>query len=150
MSFGPERGRDGEPNVRWTGVVVSFLLLAAPGYGLAHHSIAAMYDRDKAISVDGRLVRIEIINPHSALEVEARGRDGRSAVWRFESSGSSGMQRTGVEPGTLKIGEHVRMVGYPARSGGHAAWLTRLETPDRVYDFSFRRSSPAPTPVSVN
>jgi hypothetical protein len=134
----------------WKGVPVSLVLLALPGYGLAHHSITAMYDRDKAVSIDGRLVSVELVNPHSSVTIEVRGPGGQTTLWKIETSGAAGMMRMGIQPDTLTIGDAVKAVGYPARSGDRAAWLTKLETRDRVFDFSFRRGTPPPRPTPVS
>ena len=135
--------------MRWAGAVLSLSLAAIPASGVAHHSIAALYDRDKAVSLTGKITRVDIVNPHSIIEVEVRRPNGATRVWKLESSGPGGMQRTGVTPGDLPVGETVKVVGYPARDGGPSVWLTRLQTPDRTFDFSYRRG-PAPKPVPTS
>ena len=135
--------------MRWAGAVLSLSLVAIPASGSAHHSIAAVYDRAKAVSITGTITRVEIVNPHSTIEVEVRRPNGATRVWKLESSGPGGMQRTGVTHDDLPIGATVKVVGYPARDGGPSVWLTRLQTPDRTFDFSYRRG-PAPEPVPAS
>ena len=49
------------------------------------------------------------------------------------------------------IGDPVKVIGYPSRSAEREAWLTKLETPKRSFDISFRnRTNPAPTPEALN
>jgi hypothetical protein len=136
--------------MRWKAALLGLTLLATPGYGFAHHSIAAVYDRDKAVAIDGRLVNVELVNPHSSIAIEVRSATGTTSLWRLETSGAAGMQRMGIRADTLTIGDPVKAVGYPARSGERAAWLTRLETRDRVFNFSLRTATPAPKPVPVS
>jgi hypothetical protein len=136
--------------MRLEGLAATVLLLSAPAVAAAHHSVAAVYDREKAVSFSGRLTRIEFVNPHSKMEVEFTGKDGRPVRWTIETSSPNGMERLGLNKESLAVGDSVKVVGYPARSGGTEAWLTRLETSQRSYDVGFRRSSPAPTPTPLN
>ena len=131
--------------MRWTATLMTLCLLAAPTAGLAHHSVVTQYDRERAVLVQGKVVRIAIANPHSHIEIEMRPAGGAPVVWKMEGGSAAGMQRLGLSTG-LKVGDAVEAVGYPARSGARTAWLTRIETADRVFDLSFR-SSAAPKPV---
>lgn len=135
--------------MRGTGVAAGLVLILAPGHGFAHHSIAALYDRARAVSVKGRLVSVELVNPHSKIEIEVSGPGGRVVTWKVETAGVMRMRSLGLQADTLRIGDPITAVGYPSHSGDRTAWLTRLETPDRVYDFS-QRGTPAPRPIPAN
>jgi hypothetical protein len=134
--------------MRWTAALASLCLLGAPAAVSAHHSVASQYDRDKAVSIKGKVVRIAIVNPHSHIEIEMPGAGDAKVVWKLESSSAAGMQRMGLGDG-VRVGDAVEAIGYPARSGERTAWLTRLETPHRVFDLSYR-STAAPKPVPAH
>lgn len=131
--------------MRLRGAVAVLAVLASASAAQAHHSIAAVYDRQRAVVIDGRVTEVEIMNPHSKLRVEITSANGAPATWTLESSSSAGMQRQGLTTKTIGIGERVKAIAYPARSGAREGWLTRLETDDRVYDLSVR-STTAPKP----
>lgn len=133
-----------------TGLLAAIFLTALPAAADAHHSIAAVYDRDKAISFTGKLTVVEFVNPHSRLQVEFTGKDGKPVLWTIEAAATRGMERLGLTKDTLAIGERVKVIAYPARSGQAEAWLTRLETADRSYELGFRRTEPPPVPVQLN
>jgi len=124
--------------MRWT-VLASLAGLAAQP-ALAHHSVAAMYDRDKTVEIEGVLSKVNVQNPHTMMEVTVRGTDGKPAVWTLESRGAAGMERMGFQADTLRIGEVVKVKGAPARQGERQLWLNTLEARGgKTFDFSFRR-----------
>jgi hypothetical protein len=132
--------------MRLGAIAAIIVATAAPATGFAHHSVAALYDREKAVRMDGKIVRVEFVNPHSKVEVEFRRPDGQLVRWALETSSPGGLARMGLDKETLIVGDPVQAVGYPARSGAREAWLTRLDTPKRTYDLGLRRNSAMPKP----
>jgi hypothetical protein len=112
--------------------------LAAPLPALAHHSIAAIYDRDKSTTVEGRLTKIELINPHSLLQLEVEARGGKMVTWTLESRGAFGMEQAGFTKAVVKEGDEVKAVGFPAENGDPSLWLQTLTTASGK-SFSFVR-----------
>lgn len=126
--------------MRWTGVLVFTGVAALAVPALAHHSIAAMYDRDRTVELQGVLSKVELINPHAMMEVTVPARSGPATVWAVESRGVQGMTRVGFERGSIAVGEKVTIKGAPARDGGKSLWLNTLQTADgRTFDFSLGR-----------
>jgi hypothetical protein len=82
----------------------------------AHHSLAATYQSDKEIKLEGTIVEILLRNPHSFLQVEAPDESGQMQRWSLEwrSSGSLGQQ--GIKRDTLKIGDAVTITLNPSRT----------------------------------
>jgi hypothetical protein len=60
---------------------ISFIAVALPA--LAHHSFAAEYDSDKRITITGKVLSVELVNPHSWIHVEAAGPDGKVQDWAY-------------------------------------------------------------------
>jgi hypothetical protein len=128
--------------MRWTGVVVCVGVAAVALPALAHHSISAMYDRDKSVEVQGVLSKVELVNPHAMMEitVPATARGAAPVVWALESRGVQGMTRMGFEKGAVAVGDKVTVKGAPARDGSRALWLTNLETSaGKTFEFGFGR-----------
>ena len=91
------------------------LLVAASPAG-SHHS-AAMYDRDKTITVQGVVKSWQFSNPHTWLEVVAADPAGGEKVWGFESSGASGLMRAGIKRNTFLPGEKISVRTHPLKDG---------------------------------
>jgi uncharacterized protein DUF6152 len=84
-------------------------VVVAGGPLSAHHSYAA-YDREHPISLEGDIEQIAYENPHTVLTLRAS-----KTVYVLEWGALNQLKRWNVEPGTLKVGDHVIVTGSPWR-----------------------------------
>jgi hypothetical protein len=98
--------------------LVELILAGIPSY--AHHSVSAEFDIGKQITLEGRVTKIEWMNPHVYLYVDVSA-NGRIANWACETSGPNSLARQGWGRRSLKIGDRITVVGYPARDGAFVA-----------------------------
>ena len=82
----------------------------------AHHSFAAEFDRDKTITVTGKVQRLEWTNPHARLIVEGKDETGKSQVWDFELGPPNGLMRNGWTRNSLKAGHEVTINGFRSKT----------------------------------
>jgi hypothetical protein len=99
-------------------IVLGPMLPVAPAY--AHHSVSAEFDLSKRISLEGRVTKIEWMNPHVYLYVDVNA-DGKTSNWACETAGPNTLARQGWSRSSLKIGDRVTVVGYKARDGSYVA-----------------------------
>jgi hypothetical protein len=100
----------------------------------AHHSFAAMYDSGKPIRLQGKLVKVEWVNPHSHFDLEVKGRDGQVSLWSVEGAGPGALSRRGFNKTDVKVGDTLVVDGYLARSGKRVIDGQRVTLPDgRVF-----------------
>jgi hypothetical protein len=93
----------------------------APGIpAVAHHSVGAEFDLSKRITLQGRITKIEWMNPHVYLYVDVNT-GGKTANWACETAGPNTLARQGWSQMSLKIGDRVTVVGYRARDGSYVA-----------------------------
>lgn len=97
-------------------VIAGALLTGAAAY--AHHSFGATYNSKEQIKVEGKLVQFVFRNPHSFVYVEAPGERGTTQRWAIEWSGAAALGGQGVTRETLRVGDHVIVIGRPSRSPG--------------------------------
>jgi len=64
------------------GLVAALLVAAVPL--LAHHSFSAEYDQGKVVTLTGKMVKFEWVNPHSWVHVEVTNPDGSKTIWKGE------------------------------------------------------------------
>ncbi|HTK34733.1 MAG TPA: DUF6152 family protein [Caulobacteraceae bacterium] len=133
--------------MRWTGALPLAAALAAAAPALAHHSIAAVYDRDKSVEMQGVLSKVSLQNPHSVFELTVAEGSGKTTVWMLESRGVQGMTRIGLEAHAVAVGDRVTVKGAPARHGEHQLWLSSLKTASgKLFEIDNRAAQPFQDP----
>jgi Family of unknown function (DUF6152) len=124
--------------------VLSLLGLAVALPALAHHSVQAVFDIHKTVTVTGTVAKVEWINPHSYLTVNVKGADGQIQKWAFELGGQAALRRAGMsraDRGGLKAGDQVTVSALPARDGTANGALRELKLADGR-DFKFGGEDP--------
>jgi hypothetical protein len=94
--------------------VLPLLLIIVAHASYAHHS-AAMYDEKKSMTVEGTVTRYVWANPHVYIYVEQQ-QDQQRIEWEVEGGPPSIMRRLGWASDTLKAGERITVVGWPAKN----------------------------------
>jgi len=92
-----------------------WLLTTAPIFG--HHSVSAEFDVNRQISYAGVVTRVEWTNPHIYFYVDVKDARQKVTNWAFEGAGPNTLARLGWLRDSLKVGDRVTVVAYPARDG---------------------------------
>ena len=100
------------------------LLAAAPL--LAHHSMAAKYDTQQSIVLNGTVTKITWNNPHVRLYVQAPDKGVRNASWEFEMGSPNLLLQNGWRLDTFRQGDHVVIKAYPARDGSRFGYASKV------------------------
>jgi hypothetical protein len=107
---------------------VGLLLAALPV--LAHHSFAAEFDVSKPITLKGKFVRMDWVNPHSHILLDVTDADGKVTTWSFEALPPNVLFRQGWRKDSLKPGEDIEVEGFQAKDGSANAWSRSVKTAD--------------------
>ena len=91
----------------------------------AHHSFAAVYDMQKAITVKGTIVEVRLTNPHSWFYLDVKNDAGEVERWAFEAGTPSGMIRNGYKASVIKQGTEVTISGFHARDASQNMGMLR-------------------------
>ena len=83
----------------------------------AHHSFSAEFDIEKPLTLEGTLVKWEMINPHSWFHIEVKDADGNVELWLIEGGSPNELIRQGVTMNTVPFGTELRIEGYRAKDG---------------------------------
>ena len=104
-------------------VALAAMLLAA-GPATAHHSFSA-FNRSEAAkrSVQGTVKEFELINPHGWLKLLAPEPGGGTALWSFETSSATQLQKQGWAPDSVHVGDKLTVTYYPLRFGSYGGQL---------------------------
>lgn len=92
------------------------LVLAAAVTLSAHHAAAGI-DRTTTKELKGTIKAFSWQNPHSWMEVEVAGQDGKLVTWTVEMTAPSYLVRAGWKASTVKPGDEVRVTVRPLKNG---------------------------------
>jgi hypothetical protein len=84
---------------------------------LAHHSFAAEFDGSRTVTLEGKVVKLEMVNPHSWLHFDVTKPDGSVEHWMSEGGSPSVLLRLGWNRDTLPAGTKIKITGAPAKDG---------------------------------
>ena len=105
---------------KWTfGCVVLCVSLVAGASVQAHHSLAGVYALGKEAKVTGTFKAFRLVNPHSAMKIEVKGKDGKVVEWTFLGGSVGAISRLGLKegPNALKEGDEITVTIVPAIDG---------------------------------
>jgi hypothetical protein len=111
-------------------VVASAALLLAAVPVFAHHSFSAEFDQKKQVSLEGKVVMMEWVNPHSWLHIDVTTPDGKVERWKIEGGSPSVLFRKGWNRDSLPAGTKVKVIGFQAKDGSLRASSRDLQFPD--------------------
>src|ERR1700691_5761683 len=110
------------------GAAFGLLLAALPV--LAHPSFAAEFDVSKPITLKGKFVRMDWVNPHSHILLDVTDADGKVTTSSFEALPPNVLYRQGGRKDSLKLGEEIEFEGFQAKDGSANAWSRSVKTAD--------------------
>lgn len=96
----------------------------------AHHSFAAEYDNSKPVSIKGKAVKMDWVNPHSHLIFEVTTPDGKVEKWIAETPPPNGLYRAGWRQNMIKGGEEITVNGFLAKDGDNLMWAQSVDFSD--------------------
>jgi hypothetical protein len=98
------------------------LTLAAPTTVAAHHSFEAEYDVNKVVTITGIVTKLDWVNPHAYVSIDARDDGGIVRSYKVEMGPPYALVRGGWKRDTIKIGDKVTVEGAAlAKNGTDAA-----------------------------
>lgn len=124
-------------------VGVSLLLAAVPAW--AHHAFAAEFDAKKPVHLEGTVTKVELINPHAWIHVDAKNADGTVTSWMVEAGSPNVLLRRGFTKTSVAPGTPVVVEGYQSKDGSNRANGRDITLPNGQKLFLGSTGTGAPT-----
>ncbi len=110
-------------------LIAGVLLLAGTTWG--HHSFAAEFDARKPISITGVITKLDWVNPHAYVYLDAKDPDGATVHWSFQTLPPSMMRARGVSRDLFPVGQTVTISGFGAKDGTKSlGWIKKIQYAD--------------------
>jgi hypothetical protein len=106
------------------------MLMAAALPLAAHHSFSAEFDATKQVTLEGTVVQMEWVNPHSWLTIDVPKTDGTVERWHIEGGSPSVLLRLGWNRNSLPTGTKIKVIAFQAKDGQFRASSRDIEFPD--------------------
>ena len=94
----------------------------------AHHSHGNYEPTPKDIA--GVVKEIHLLVPHSWVYLEVKDANGQPQTWALEATGRSQLEKIGVTPDYIKLGDTVKVRCHPLRDGNTGCLLGFLKARD--------------------
>ena len=82
---------------------------------IAHHAFGAEFDRNAPVRLQGSVVRLEWVNPHTWIHLRVEDADGAEEVWMVEGGTPNTLLRRGLKRTCLAPGTELIVDGYQAK-----------------------------------
>jgi hypothetical protein len=108
----------------------------------AHHSHGSYVDT--FMDIQGVVKEVHLVVPHSWVYLEVKNEKGEPEVWALEATGRTGLQRIGVTPDYVKVGDTIKARCHRLRDGSNGCLLGFLKAKDGTVKDWDGNNAPAP------
>jgi hypothetical protein len=96
----------------------------------AHHG-AGLYDMRRNVELEGKLTRLDFVNPHTYVYFDVVGNDGKVIAMKCEMRSATTLRRSGWSPDMFKPGVSIKVTGHPHRDDPTACTVETLTLGDK-------------------
>src|SRR5688572_25887158 len=109
-------------------ILLTMPVLAERAY--AHHG-AGLYDMRRNVELQGKLTRVDFVNPHTYVYFDVVGPDGKVIAMKCETRGATVLRRSGWSPEMFVRGASIKVTGSPHRDDPTACTVDTMTIGDK-------------------
>jgi hypothetical protein len=110
-------------------VIAGIALLSASYPAFGHHGRAS-YDVTRIFTIMGTVSDFQFSNPHVELFLDVKDDRGNIEKWIGEGTSPNMLVREGWNRKTIKPGDQITAIGYPARNGANTMRIEKIVLPN--------------------
>jgi hypothetical protein len=96
---------------------------------LAHHSFGE-FEMNKPLTLSGTMTKMNLINPHSYMEIQVVDAKGKKSTMRCEMRAATLIKRSGWSKEMFVVGSRVEIEGHPHRTDAGACYIETFKIGD--------------------
>ena len=105
-------------------------LLLAGGPVWAHHAFSAEFDEKLPLQLRGTVTKWQVTNPHSWINIDVKGPDGKVVPWAIEGGSPNTLYRLGFTKESLTPGTEILVDGFQAKDRSNKAVGKNITLPN--------------------
>ena len=118
-----------------SGLLIAGVILAGRPLQ-AHHAVAGVYDLNKEIVMEGKLKKLNFVNPHASIVLTVEDKKTHKLVdWTLTTASVTSLTLQGFGKSTIKPGDPLKVTILPAINGNPAGYIRRLALGDKDFKF---------------
>lgn len=111
------------------------LLMGAPAWLSAHHSISAVYDDKQRVSLEAIITEFRFVNPHPYLVVSVEEPGSGRVSWHLELDNRSELAGLGMTSTSLHPGDHISVIASRSRTERRSGYVRKLVRPSDGFEY---------------
>jgi hypothetical protein len=124
--------------------LLATLIVLTASAAYAHHSFEAEFDLKKPVTLTGKVTKMDWMNPHIYIHLDAKDDNGVEGIWACEGGNPSSLIRNGWKRDSLKAGDSIVIKGYRAKDGSNTCNGRTVQTADGKKLFAASSSDGGP------
>ena len=117
-----------------SGLLFGVIILAGVSVR-AHHAVAGIYDLNKEVVLEGKLKKLNFVNPHASIVLSVQDKNKKIVDWTLTTASVTTLTTQGFSKGTIKPGDPLKVTILPAINGNPAGYIRRLALGDKDFKF---------------
>jgi len=103
------------------GLVLAGIVALAAAPLVAHHAFSAEFDANRPIHFQGKVAKVEWINPHTWIHMDVQLDNGTTERWMIEGGNPHNLFRRGFNKEVIQVGMEIVVDGYGSKDGTRRA-----------------------------